>query len=74
MLNNFQLIITQKTLQVQLGNSISVDFNKNKLKSSESFQATLKVSGNGNLKLFSLPKLTAPSSLEIYDPEHKGKY
>ena len=49
----------------------SVDFNKNKLKSSESFQATLKVSGNGNLKLFSLPKLTAPSSLEIYDPEHK---
>ena len=29
------------------------------------------MSGNGNLKLFSLPKLTAPSSLEIYDPEHK---
>ena len=31
----------------------------------------LKVSGTGNLKLFSLPDLAVPSSLEKYDPEYK---
>ena len=50
---------------------LNVKFNKTALKSSESFQATIKVSGRGNLKLFSLPKLNAPSSLEVYEPEHK---
>jgi hypothetical protein len=50
---------------------LNVKFNKTALKSSESFQATIKVSGRGNLKLFSLPKLSAPSSLEVYEPEHK---
>lgn len=50
---------------------LTVKFNKTALKSSESFQATVKVSGRGNLKLFSLPKLSAPSSLEVYEPEHK---
>jgi len=49
---------------------LNVKFNKTALKSSESFQATVKVSGRGNLKLFSLPKLEAPSSLEVYEPEH----
>lgn len=49
---------------------LNVKFNKTALKSSESFQATIKVSGRGNLKLFSLPKLSAPSSLEVYEPEH----
>lgn len=29
------------------------------------------MAGRGNLKLFSLPKLSAPSSLEVYEPEHK---
>ena len=52
---------------------LNVKFNKSALKSSESFQATIKVSGRGNLKLFSLPKLSAPSSLEVYEPEHKEK-
>lgn len=52
---------------------LNVKFNKMALKSSESFQATIKVSGRGNLKLFSLPKLSAPSSLEVYEPEHKEK-
>ena len=52
---------------------LNVKFNKTALKSSESFQATIKVSGRGNLKLFSLPKLSAPSSLEVYEPEHKEK-
>jgi hypothetical protein len=41
------------------------------LKSGESLQAIVKVSGNGNLKLFELPKLVVPSSLEVYEPEHK---
>lgn len=50
---------------------LNVKFNKTALKSSESFQATIKVAGRGNLALFSLPKLNAPSSLEVYEPEHK---
>jgi len=50
---------------------LNVKYNKTALKSSESFQATVKVAGRGNLKLFSLPKLSAPSSLEVYEPEHK---
>ena len=52
---------------------LSVRFNKTELKSSESFQATVKVSGRGNLKLFSLPTFNAPSSLEVYEPEHKER-
>jgi len=50
---------------------LNVSFNKSELKSSESFQATVKVSGRGNLNLFSLPKFNAPSTLEVYEPEHK---
>jgi len=48
-----------------------VTANKTALKSGESLQATVKVSGRGNLKLFELPKLVVPSSLEVYEPEHK---
>tara|TARA_B100000768_G_C11269903_1_gene372914 strand:- start:390 stop:2162 length:1773 start_codon:yes stop_codon:yes gene_type:complete len=44
---------------------------KTELNASESLQATLKVKGKGNLKLFSLPNLDVPSSLEKYDPEYK---
>jgi len=51
--------------------NISLKSNKNELKATESFQLDLKVSGTGNLKLFSLPDLTVPSSLEKYDPEYK---
>jgi hypothetical protein len=47
-----------------------VTANKTALKSGESLQATVKVSGRGNLKLFELPKLVVPSSLEVYEPEH----
>lgn len=49
---------------------LNVRFSKTELKSSESFQATIKVSGRGNLKLFTLPDFNAPSSLEVYEPEH----
>ncbi len=48
----------------------SVSLNKKELKTSESFQATLEVSGRGNLKLFNLPKLNVPATLELYEPEH----
>lgn len=44
---------------------------KDSLKASESLQATIRVSGKGNLKLLSLPKLKTPSALETYDPEYK---
>ncbi|NAS31118.1 protein BatD [Flavobacteriaceae bacterium R38] len=51
----------------------SFDFNvipnKTDLKATESFQTKVEVTGNGNLKLFDLPKLNLPSSLEVYEPE-----
>ncbi|WP_188461901.1 BatD family protein [Bizionia arctica] len=43
---------------------------KSELNASESLQARVEVKGNGNLKLFELPKLSLPSSLEVYEPEH----
>tara|TARA_B100000242_G_scaffold294029_1_gene274293 strand:- start:1256 stop:3010 length:1755 start_codon:yes stop_codon:yes gene_type:complete len=50
---------------------ISLVSSKSELKATESFQLELKISGNGNLKLFSLPEIIVPSSLEKYDPEFK---
>lgn len=44
---------------------------KTKLHAGESLQLDVKVSGKGNLKLFTLPKPVVPSALEMYDPEHK---
>tara|TARA_B100001063_G_scaffold48358_2_gene42207 strand:- start:3459 stop:5225 length:1767 start_codon:yes stop_codon:yes gene_type:complete len=44
--------------------------NKNSLKASESFEIKLKLTGNGNLKLFNLPKLVLPNTLEVFEPEH----
>ncbi|MFI1744601.1 BatD family protein [Thalassobellus sediminis] len=53
------------------------DFNvfasKKELDASESLQLKVEVRGNGNLKLFKLPKVSLPSSLEVYEPEHKEK-
>ena len=46
-----------------------VTADKNALNAGESLQAKVEVKGSGNLKLFNLPSLTAPSSLEMYDPE-----
>ena len=51
--------------------SFKVTTSKTELDASESLQAKIEVSGKGNLKLFELPKLTVPSSLEVYEPEHK---
>jgi len=49
----------------------SVTTTKDALNASESLQAKVTVEGKGNLKLFQLPKLTLPSSLEVYEPEFK---
>ncbi len=43
---------------------------KTNLKSGESLDLNISVSGKGNLKLFTLPKPVVPSSLEMYDPVH----
>ena len=52
---------------------IKLNTNKTELNASESLQATVKISGNGNLKLFSPPSIQVPSSLEKYDPEYNEK-
>ena len=49
---------------------IELTTTKTDLNASESLQATIKISGKGNLKLFSPPSIEAPSSLEKYDPEY----
>lgn len=46
-----------------------VVLSKEGLKAGESLTAKIVVSGEGNLKLFQLPKLILPSSLEVYEPE-----
>ncbi len=50
--------------------SFKITTSKTDLNATESFQARVEVTGNGNLKLFQLPKITLPSSLEVYEPEH----
>lgn len=50
-----------------------VTTSKSALNATESLQAKVQVSGRGNLKLFELPKLNLPSSLEVYDPEFTEK-
>ncbi len=50
------------------------DFNvtpsKTNLKNGESLDLLVTVTGNGNMKLFNLPKPVVPNSLEMYDPVH----
>ena len=52
---------------------IKLNTNKTELDASESLQAIVKISGKGNLKLFSPPSVQVPSSLEKYDPEYNEK-
>ena len=47
--------------------------NKKSLKALESFQSIVKVTGKGNLKLFELPKIKVPNSIEVFEPEYKEK-
>lgn len=53
--------------------NFNVTTTKNALNANESLQAKVEVSGKGNLKLFQLPKLVLPSSLEVYEPEYNEK-
>lgn len=50
-----------------------VTTNKIELDATESLDAKVLVSGNGNLKLFDLPKLNVPSGLEQYEPQHNER-
>lgn len=49
---------------------LEVSTDKTELDATESLQAEVKVSGKGNLKLFTAPALSVPASIEMYDPEH----
>lgn len=44
---------------------------KTNVKSGESVELAVSVTGTGNLKLFTLPKPVVPAALEMYDPVHK---
>ncbi len=42
--------------------------NKTSLDANESLELKTKITGSGNLKLFDLPSINLPSSLEVYEP------
>ena len=48
-----------------------VILDKSSLRATESFQAELKVKGRGNLKLFDLPNLLVPGSMELFEPQRE---
>jgi hypothetical protein len=50
-----------------------VTANKTNLDATESLDAKVLVTGNGNLKLFDLPKLNVPNGLEQYEPQHNER-
>ena len=47
--------------------------NRTKLDANESLELKIKVSGKGNLKLFDLPNIKLPASLEVYEPVRDNK-
>ena len=49
---------------------LEVTADKTELQATESLQVEVEVSGNGNLKLFDLPPLTVPASMEKYEPQY----
>lgn len=51
----------------------TVKTDKNSLDASEAFQLSVEANGNGNLKLFDLPKPNLPSKLEVYEPENADR-
>ncbi len=50
--------------------SFEVATNKTTLNANESLQLDVKISGKGNLKLFTAPSIKLPNTLEVYEPEH----
>lgn len=53
--------------------NFDVSLSKGVLKTNESSQINVAVSGKGNLKLFELPEVKTPVELEKYQPERKEK-
>lgn len=49
---------------------MDLSLTKDRVSATESTQAKISVSGQGNLKLFNLPKLTFPEHIESFEPEH----
>lgn len=49
---------------------LKVTTDKQELRATESLEARVEVSGQGNLKLFDLPPLTVPASMEKYEPQY----
>ena len=50
-----------------------VSVNKTILDANEALELKIRTKGIGNLKLFNLPSLTLPSSLEVYEPVRDNK-
>ena len=50
-----------------------VNTNKQQLDATEAFEISVEAKGNGNLKLFDLPKPKFPGKLEVYEPENQDK-
>ena len=51
--------------------NFEIKSNKTTVNANESAQIKVKLSGKGNLKLISLPKVEAPNGIELYEPEYK---
>ena len=49
--------------------NLKVTVDENQLRATEALEAKVTVSGQGNLRLFDLPQLTVPASVEKYEPE-----
>ena len=52
---------------------LDVSVNKKELKANESLELKLRVSGKGNIKLFSLPEQEFASVFEVFEPKHNEK-
>ena len=50
-----------------------VTTSKDILRAKETTQINVEVNGQGNLKLFEIPKIITPNELEVYTPEHTEK-
>ena len=53
--------------------NFGVSVNKTMLDANEALELKIRTKGIGNLKLFNLPSLTLPSSLEVYEPVRDNK-
>ena len=49
----------------------NISASRNQVDANESLEIRVQAEGDGNLKLFNLPELTLPSSLEVYDPKRE---